>query len=180
MIFIQAAFYSLIALFGLIGSQRGWAKEMMVIFSTLVSLAVIATFENLLPITRTMIVDGSTTQYWFRTLVTIALVIFGYQTPKIARFAAAASRRDTIQETLLGLFMGLVNGFMIIGSLWFYMHHANYPFPNFMTAPDPTTTMGANALNLIRFLPPNLPIFQDPLIYVVVIFSFVFVLVVFL
>jgi hypothetical protein len=180
MIHLLSAFYALIILFGIIGAGRGWAKELLVIFSMLVALALIATFEHVLPITSDLLVEGSSIQFWFRTLVLIILVIFGYQTPKITRFAAAAGRKDTIQESMLGFFMGMLNGYMIIGSLWYFMSVPNYPFPNFMIPPDANSDMGQAALNVIKFLPPNILIFQHPWVYVAVIFSFVFVLVVFL
>ena len=117
---------------------------------------------------------------YFWKLVLIILVIFGYQTPKLTRFAAAAGRRENIQETLLGFFMGMLNGYMIIGSLWYFISIAGYPFKNFIVPPDPNTDMGMAALNIIKYLPPNVMVFQYPWVYVAVIFSFVFVLVVFL
>ncbi|MFZ6027100.1 MAG: hypothetical protein ACOYYS_05225 [Chloroflexota bacterium] len=180
MLHLISTFYALVILFGIIGSGRGWAKELLVIFSVLVALALVGTFEHVLPITSELLVEGSMVQYWFRTLVLIILVIFGYQTPKITRFAAAAGRKDTIQESMLGFFMGMLNGYMIIGSLWYFMNIANYPFPNFITPPSADTNMGQAALNMINYLPPNIVIFQHPFVYVAVIFSFVFVLVVFL
>jgi hypothetical protein len=180
MIHLLSAFYALILLFGIIGAGRGWAKELLVIFSMLVALALIATFEHVIPITSDLLAEGTLVQFWFRSLVLIILVIFGYQTPKITRFAAAAGRKDTIQESMLGFFMGMFNGFIIVGSLWYFMSIANYPFQSFAVPPDPNTDMGQAALSVVKYLPPSILIFQHPWVYVAVIFSFVFVLVVFL
>jgi lysylphosphatidylglycerol synthetase-like protein (DUF2156 family) len=181
MIHILSAFYALIFLFGIIGAGRGWAKELLVIFSMLVALALIAIFEHVIPITNELLVPGSMVQFWFRTLVLIILVVFGYQTPKISRFAPASGRKDTIQETMLGFVMGMFNGFMIIGSLWYFMHYTNYPFESFAIAPNGNTEIGQTALDIAnKYLPPSMMIFQHPWVYVAVIFSFVFVLVVFL
>jgi len=177
---LLVVFYLMLVIFMVIGSGRGWAKEMLVIFGVLVALALISVFEKLIPFTSGLIVEGSLVQFWFRTLIMFALVIFGYQSPKISKFAAATAKRDQIQETMLGMFMGLITGYMVVGSFWSFMDHAQYPFQPFITSPANDPNLGVTAMNLIKWLPPVMPLTQHPWIYVIVIFAFVFVLVVFL
>ncbi len=46
--------------------------------------------------------------------VVMVMTFFGYQTPKLARFARAAERRDQIQDVMLGFIMGAVSGYFVI------------------------------------------------------------------
>ncbi len=78
---------------------------------------------------------------------------------------------------LLGIFLGGVNGYLIFGTLWFFMHDANYPFA-YITPPSPLDALGEAALKLIPMLPPAW--LASPVIYFAVAIAFVFVLVVFI
>jgi hypothetical protein len=179
MISILVAFYILIFIFAVIGALRGWAKELLVSFSVILALALIAVLEELLPITRDMIRDGSTQQFWIRTIILILLVIFGYQSPKLTQLSRAAARRDQIQDIILGLLFGAINGYLIFGTLWAYMDDAGYPFSPYITAPSPTDPLGETALRVVELLPPNW-LGESPLIFVVTVIAFIFVIVVFI
>jgi hypothetical protein len=179
MISILVAFYILIFIFAIIGAMRGWAKELLVSFSVILALALIAVFEDLLPLTRDLIRDGSTLQFWIRTIIVVFLVIFGYQSPKLAQLSRAAVRRDQIQDIILGLIFGAINGYLIIGTLWAYMDDAGYPFSPYITAPSPTDPLGETALRVVELLPPNW-LGESPLIFVVTVIAFIFVIVVFI
>ena len=128
MIAILIAFYALIFLFAVMGSVRGWAKELLVIFSALLALALIYIIENLLPVISDTVGGNPTLQFWVRTIILLVMAFFGYQSPKISLLARAAERRDQIQDTLLGLILGAVSGYMIVGSLWYFMNDVGY-FP---------------------------------------------------
>jgi hypothetical protein len=62
-------FYIFVAFFGIMGFMRGWAKELMVIFSVFLALGFIAAFENLLPFTKDLFKEGSIQEYWFTPLL---------------------------------------------------------------------------------------------------------------
>jgi hypothetical protein len=78
---------------------------------------------------------------------------------------------------LLGLFLGAVNGYLVFGSLWFFLNDAGYPF-SFIIQPDVNSEIGIAAQELLAFMPPEL--LGGPTIYFAVAIAFVFVLVVFL
>ena len=100
-----------------------------------------------------------------------------YQGPNIPRLAGSNRFvRERLQDILLGIFLGAINGFLIFGSIWFFMNDAQYPF-DLITAPDPATSIGQAALGMIKFLPPTW--LGAPAIYFAVALAFVFVLVVF-
>ena len=107
-------------------------------------------------------------------------MFFGYQTPNIPRLAASGRfARDRLQDILLGIFLGAVNGYLVFGSLWFFMNDAAYPFPTVISAPDPVTAAGQAAIQLVKGLPP-MWLGSTPAIYFAVGLCFVFVLVVFI
>ena len=177
MISINYLFWTFVILFSIIGGMRGWAKELLVSFSVILALALIAVFEYLLPFTRDLIQDGSTQQYWLRTLVVVFLVFFGYQSPKLTQLIKAVTRRDRVQDIILGLVFGAINGYLIFGTLWAYMDDAGYPFAPFITAPSPTNPLGETALRVVEYLPPNW-LGEPPLIFIAVVIAFIFVIVV--
>ncbi len=85
--------------------------------------------------------------------------------------------RERFQDALLGLFLGALNGYIIFGSLWYYLDSAGYPFP-VITAPDMTGTAGEATRRLLEAFAPHL--LGIPQIYFAVAIAFAFVLVVFI
>jgi len=177
MITLFCAFFLFVLLFAVVGALRGPAKEVLVSFSVLVAIAFITLVEDLLPLTSDLFQDGSMTQYWFRTLTLILLVIFGYVTPKISSLSRAAGKPLGIQDYILGFFIGIINGWLIVGSLWYYMDAASYPFTPYITAPLNTVEGGGTwAIQLINLLPPA--IFYGYRVLAAVVIAFVFVIIV--
>ncbi len=176
MLSLTFVFWLFVVIFAVIGAMRGWAKELLVTFAAILAIFIITVMERFVPFIRDAL--GGTPRFWLRAGIIIALIFFGYQTPNITRFASGNRfARERLQDTLLGLFLGAVNGYLIIGSIWFFMHEANYPFP-YITAPDPNTPMGEAAIKLLPLLPPQW--LGTPAIYFAIAIAFVFVLVVFI
>jgi uncharacterized membrane protein required for colicin V production len=175
MISLNFVFWFLVVLFGLIGMMRGWAKELLVSFSVVLALAFNRLLERYVPLVNSLPVDG-TPLFWIRIVIVITLVFFGYQTVGISRLAGKATR-EKLQDSLLGFILGALNGYFIIGTAWFYLDQARYPF-EYISAPVAGTTMGDAALRLIPMLAPRL--LGEPAIYFAVMLCFIFVLVVFI
>ena len=176
MISLNFAFWLLVVLFGLIGMMRGWAKELLVSFSVILALAFNSLLMRYVPVIKSLPVE-ETPLFWIRITIVITLVFFGYQTVGLPRFASKANR-EKLQDSLLGFVLGAVNGFLIFGTVWFYLAEANYPFDSFITPPVPGTPMGEAAANLLPILAPRL--MGEPTIYFAVMLCFIFVLVVFI
>lgn len=175
MISLAFVFWMLVILFGLIGVFRGWAKELLVSFSVILSLAFNLLLRTYVPGVKDL--EGNDlTLFWIRVLILGVLVFFGYQTVALPRFASKAAR-EKLQDSLLGFVLGGLNGYLIIGAVWFYMAEAGYPF-RYISAPDPNTEMGQAAIALVKWLSPNL--LGVPAIYFAVMIAFIFVLVVFI
>lgn len=178
MIAILVAFYVMVGFFAMIGAIRGWAKELLVIFSVILALALIFILETLVPGLKTWITANKTTQFWVRIAILVAMVFFGYQSPRIARIARAAERRDQIQDMLLGIILGAVSGYMVIGSMWYFLDQAGY-FPPYVIAPLPGNDLGQTANQVVKYLPPAI-LMKSPLIFIAVVVAFIFVMIVFI
>jgi uncharacterized membrane protein required for colicin V production len=179
MVSLTFFFFFLIVLFGLIGAFRGWAKEMMVSFSVILAMFILSVLEKYVAVVRdTFAQPGSLGQFWMRFLLLVVLVYFGYQTPKFSKLGGEkVFARQHLQDTLLGAFLGALNGYLVVGSVWFFMHEANYPFHGYIMAPDPTTQLGQAAVQLMTYMPPHW-LMNSPVVYFAVAVAFLFVIVV--
>ena len=180
MISIHVMLCIFIILFAIIGAMRGWAKEILVTFSVILSLFTLNVFQTFVPFFKEVIEKSSAESlFWIRTGIVTALVFFGYQTPKLQRLAESGRfMRNVLQDTLLGGVLGAVNGYMVFGTIWYFLHNSGYPFP-FVSAPDPATANGLTALTWINFLPPSW-LLGNPAIYFAVAICFIFIVVVFI
>jgi uncharacterized membrane protein required for colicin V production len=180
MISLNVMLFMFIILFAIIGSMRGWAKELLVVFSVVLAMFVLTVLETYVAFFKDTIANGTVeTVFWLRVIILGVMVFFGYQTPKIPRLAESDRFiRHYLQDALLGFFIGALNGFLIFGSLWYYLHVAGYPFP-FVSAPDAATEAGQAALRLVAVMPP-VWLSAIPTIYFAVAGAFILVLVVFI
>jgi hypothetical protein len=176
---ILVVFYMFLILFAIIGAMRGWAKEILVGFSVILAMALIVILETLMPVLRDFLTRDATIQFWSRTVIVTLLVFFGYQSPKLTQLSKALNRRDQIQDVLLGLILGVVSGYLIIGSLWSFMAAADYPFAPYITAPQSGQPLGDAALRIVQYLPP-VWLGKTPNVFIAVVFAFIFVIVVFI
>ncbi|HAF61813.1 MAG TPA: hypothetical protein DCK95_05760 [Anaerolineaceae bacterium] len=179
MISLGVLFWVFILLFALIGAIRGWTKEILVTFSAIMGIFAITILEEYLPFVQTYLASNPvTSQVWMRIIVFSVLIFFGYQTPNIPRFQQDERlARGRLQDILLGFIIGGFNGYLIYGSIWYFLADANYPFP-IVIPPIAGTPAGDAALNLVKYLPPVW--LTTPTIYYAVACSFIFVLVLFI
>ena len=176
MISLPVLFYMYVVLFALIGAMRGWAKEILVSAGVIVALFLVTIMENFIPFFRDSLTPESA--FWVRMSILAIMSFFGYQSPNLRRFIESGKfARDRFEDFLLGGFLGALNGYLIFGTAWFYLREAGYPF-DWISAPDPITEVGQNAMRIMEILPPQWLV--PPLLYVAVAIAFVFILVVFI
>jgi uncharacterized membrane protein required for colicin V production len=179
MVSLDILFWIFIVVFALIGAIRGWAKELLVTFSVFMALFCINVLENQVsPIKSYLANNPITNQVWLRMIVLTAVVFFGYQTPNFPRISEHDRfMREHFQDAILGALLGGFNGFLIFGSVWYFLHAANYPF-TIIIPPIAGTPAGEAALKLIPLLAPTW--LGTPVLYYAVAIAFVFILVVFI
>lgn len=179
MVSLHVVFWMFVAIFAVIGALRGWAREILVTFSLILSIFILSIIESYSPDLEKSIAEGGAARlFWFRFAITVALVVFGYQSVSISRINASPRLiRAGFQDNILGFLVGAMNGFLIVGTLWYYLQAANYPL-DFITAPQAGTIAGDAALKLVPYLAPVW--LTTPTIYFVVAISFGLVLALFI
>jgi hypothetical protein len=176
MVSLTVLFGMLVTLFAIIGAMRGWAKELLVSASLMLGLFLNAILENYVTAYRTaLMLQPPLTQFILRGGVLILLAFFGYQTPHI-RALQPKLARERMEEILLGLVLGALNGYLLIGSLFFYLDQTGYP-TSLIIPPAADSALRAQIDGVMKWVAPNLlPI---PQIYFAVGVVFVFIIVVF-
>ncbi len=169
-------FWMFVVIFAIIGLLRGWVKELLVAFSVILALTLNHVLRKYIPIVQTL-PDDSTQLFWIMALVVISLVFFGYQTVALVPHLQSKATRERLQDALFGLIVGGVNGYLIAGSILFYIAQTNFQvFPGVI---DPPAGPAADAFqSLMTYVAPHL--FGEPGIYFAVILCFVFVIVVYI
>lgn len=160
MLSLTTAFWTLVLLFAFVGMMRGWTKEIVVTAACILSLVIINSFMS--PIFSFIGWDNNATpppeirrwEFFIMSAIILLLGFVGYQGPTLARSRVAdrLTRRDNLQDKILGFFVGGLNGWLIVGSIWSFLEFkivaANnwirytpdvpYPFdPSRITRPAP-------------------------------------------
>jgi len=179
MVYLNFIFFCFVILFAIIGAMRGWAKEMMVTASAILAIFIIVVLETYVKgLSQTFAEPGSTGQFWMRVAIIVLLTFFGYQTPNLPKIGGERFARERVQDSLLGIFLGALNGYLIVGSIWFFLADANYQAISYIIPPDPNSVPGQAAIKLLAWMAPAW--LNVPFIYFAIALAFVFVIVVFL
>lgn len=173
MISIIHVFWMYVVLFAIIGFLRGWAKELLVGFAVVVAVALNYLLHAYAPMVKNLLEDDLTL-FWVRVTILGVLVYFGYQTViSLARLQSGA-RRERLQDSLFGLFLGGVNGYLVVGTFWYYWEAAGYPGGFYQAG---NAAMQRTVSAMLDYMPPHL--LGAPGIYFAVILVLIFILVVY-
>ena len=176
MMSIVYLFWMYVILFAIVGGMRGWAKELLVSFSVILALALNHVIRRYIPIAQSL-EETDVSLFWVRTIILLVLVYFGYQTVVSIPHLASRAARERLQDSLFGVILGAINGYLIAGTILFYMYVADFPFEKVISKPtDPVLLQTVNQMML--YMPPQL--LGEPGIYFAIILAFVFVLVVYI
>jgi uncharacterized membrane protein required for colicin V production len=128
---IHTIFGTLMVLFGLIGGLRGWAKEIIVACSVIVALFFQHVLLTFVPPLRDLFNNlAPDTKFYTRTVVFIIITIFGYASPSVISRMGGKLARERLQDILLGFFIGLLNGFLIVGTLLAFLDISYFGVPD--------------------------------------------------
>lgn len=175
MVQLSTILWTLIILFAVIGLLRGWTREIVSTAGIILALFATWQFDGILlrPLTQ-----GATAQQTFFLYAGILTIItfFAYQTPSIAARLSEnrywGSRREGLQERLLGLVVGGVNGYLFFGSIWYYLDASGYPFSPFIVPP----AQGSASSDMVASL-PLIFLVQGNLLTILVVVLFLFVII---
>ena len=177
MVPLETVFVGLVIFFGLVGMLRGWAKELLVTFGVILARFIELVFWRFVPIVNATLqgMADANPRSWFyvRMLIFVIIVCFGYATTKISAALSAKARKDKLQDGLLGFFLGLLNGFLVVGIVWGFLAEPKLNYAVWNITP-PTTDF---AKSLVAYLP--LQWLEGEMLFVAVALAFACVLVVF-
>lgn len=194
MINLFAVFWISVVLFAIIGAVRGWSKEVIAMAGLVLSLFAINTFGHLF----VRLVGGVDTgaseadflaemrrQFFILGGIHVFIAFFSYQGVILVR--SRITPRETIQERLLGLIFGALNGYLVVGTLWSLLEYKITPDgwlrlpPNFPYAFDSLIIRPIVDTPSQELLLTHLPIpFLVPWLPLLVVLIFLFVIVVIL
>jgi hypothetical protein len=187
MIQLSALLWATAIIFGIIGFMRGLGKEMISLSGIILALFALFQFDNLL---RNVLLANVPRQQQFlvQAIIFMGIVFFAYQTRSLGRRAPAAHTgghnappaaegRDSLQSTILGAVVGFVNGYLIWGSIWYFMDINGYPLAPYISAPPAGSPSAAIITSLPLYALAGGPGGDGNLLALMVIVLFVFVLV---
>lgn len=197
MLSLTVAFWIMVFLFAFVGMMRGWTKEIVVTSSIILALFTINQFFSTIfnfvgwDSANAPAVQVQRWQFYVMSIVLLALAFFGYQGPALARSRVGErlTRRDTLQDRVLGFLVGGTNGWLIVGSIWAFLEFQLVAASNWVRY-APNISYPFDPTRILRPAPELVPIIDNlpipvltqspyilPLMLVVV---FLFVLVVLL
>lgn len=145
MIQLTVLMWAMAALFAYIGFTRGWNKEIISTAGIILGLFALFQFDDLLR--NTLLGDVPADQvFYVQAAIFTVIVFFAYQTRAIIGPEATRARggggdgRDSLQSSILGGIVGFVNGYLIWGSLWYFLHVTNYPLSPYISSPQAGTS----------------------------------------
>lgn len=172
MMSLTAVFWMWIITFTIIGGMRGWAKEVLVTFAMVLALFLNTLLELYVPgLSAALASQSPRAQFVVKVALLLLLVFFGYESPALSGVVQAKVRREKFQDVALGAVLGALNGYMVIGTIWYYLDFTGYPLPQVLPPAD------LRVLGYIPYLPPRL--IGVPYLYFAVGLAFVFVIIVF-
>lgn len=158
-----------IFLFALIGYLRGFSKEAIATAGVILALFTIVQFEGFFEQLGGQ--AGLSQIFYLKGLFLITVAFFAYQTPA-DKFVKSRTARDNWQNRILGALGGGVNGYLIFGSLWYFMDQLQYPLAPNITTPS----LDSSSANMVDIL-PLVWMQQGNLLTLLVIGLFIFIII---
>ncbi len=132
MIQLSSLMWTLGIFFAIIGFMRGARREIVVSAGLLLGLFAVFQFDGILRGTIFLAMPSSQV-FFIEAGFYLFIAFIVYQAEDIS----GADRRDEDdwQAGILGAFVGFVNGYLIGGSLWYFLDINEYPLEQWVLAP---------------------------------------------
>ncbi len=172
MIALNAVFWLFVVLFAFIGALRGVAKEILVSASIVGIMFFFSLLQQFAPAIWESLTRDPATAFFVETIAISLGAFFGYAGPALSVQLAGRAKREKGVEIIAGFAVGAINGWLIAGSILFFLHQAGYPFPEFLQPPAPNSPV----MDILAWMPPTL--IKPPLLYFMVL-GVIFILLIF-
>lgn len=137
----------LAAVFAYVGWLRGWTKEVISLAGITLGLFALNEFDTL--IRETLFGDLPPDQVFvIQSALFLIIVFFAYQTNALAARAEQRAQRDDLQTRALGGLVGFANGYLVGGTIWYFLDIANYPLAPYVVQPAAGSASAAAVTNL--------------------------------
>jgi hypothetical protein len=180
MIQISIFMWVMAILFGYFGFVRGWNKEMIATSGIILGLFALFQFDD--TITDLLATVPGDQAFFVRSVIFAVIVFFAYQTRALigedAKRPSRSEGRDSLQSSVLGGIIGFLNGYLIWGSLWYFMHVTDYPLSPYISAPADGTYSADFVDSLPLYILGGGPTGEGDLLAAAVIVLFLVVLIV--
>ena len=147
MIQLVTLMWTMALFFAIIGFLRGWNKELISTAGIILGLFALFQFDTLL---RGTLLAGLPTDqvFYVQCGIFIVIVFFAYQTRGFRPERSGEERRrereggpggigrDHLQSSVLGALVGFLNGYLIWGSIWYFLDINQYPLAPYVIAPS--------------------------------------------
>jgi uncharacterized membrane protein required for colicin V production len=145
MVQLSSLMWILAVFFGIVGFVRGWNREIVALAG--ISLAMFALFQFDPLIRGTMLLRFTRGQaFLIQVSIFLLVVFFAYHNKS---FVADSRRGDAnFQEGLLGGLVGMFNGYLIGGTLWYFLDINEYPLSPYVLA-DSTSAQSLSSIPLV-------------------------------
>lgn len=168
MLSLVTYFWLMVLLFALVGMMRGWTKEIVVTSSLILALFTINQFMSVVfgfigwdnnviqpPEVRRW-------QFYMMSALLLTIAFFGYQGPTLARSRVGdrLTRRDNLQDKVLGFLVGGTNGWMVMGCLWAFLEYRLVSASNWVRY-TPDIAYPFDPTKIVRPLPELAPIIEN-------------------
>src|SRR5689334_12159595 len=175
MIQLSTFLWAMIVIFAVVGFLRGWTKEIVATAGIILALFTLYQFQSILIQPLTQGASPEQVVYLYSGIL-LLITFFAYQTPGTASRMSEgrmwSGRREGLQERLLGAIVGGINGYLVFGSIWYFLDAMAYPFSPYIIAPAPGSASAAMVGSL-----PLIFLVQGNLLTILVIVLFLFVII---
>lgn len=168
MLSLTAAFWIMVILFAFVGMMRGWTKEVVVTSAVILALFTINQFMS--TIFGFIGWDNNVTpppeirrwEFYVMSAFLLALAFFGYQGPALARSRVGErlTRRDNLQDRVLGFLVGATNGWLVVGSVWAFLEYKLVSASNWVRY-TPDIPYPFDPTKIVRPAPELAPIIEN-------------------
>ncbi|NLD42081.1 MAG: hypothetical protein GX657_01160 [Chloroflexi bacterium] len=156
---IEVVFGIVVFVFALIGLGRGFLREMGATTVLVLVLFFLSRFDGYLDrgmLKGITLIDSTVTteqarqvQCWVLLFIIVGVTFLSYHGETLA---FPGHLNEGVQSVLLGLLGGTLNGYLVAGSIWYYMDKFGYPIRWLGFAPEQFSDAAHTA---IQYLPLN-------------------------
>jgi len=148
MIQLYSLMWILAAYCGVLGFLRGWNREVIATAGIALSMFILFQLDPLLRGTALLFLERDQAAL-LQIVIFLIIVFMAYRNRSLARDPRRSNRDDRITAGILGGILGVVNGYLIGGALWYFIDINEYPFYPMVMMP----TAGSPSAEAIQAIP---------------------------